>query len=355
MGKKRLQVFVSSTYEDLKTERQAAVQAILTAGHIPAGMELFAAGDQEQMEVIKDWIDESDVFMLILGHRYGSIEPKSEKSYIELEYEYALSIRKPLFTIVAKDGEDFLQKRIQQLGTMAIERQNPEKFDRLKKLVQTPLVRFWEDSKDIKLATLESLNRIASRENLIGWVRGDEASSAKVANTISSLLEENNLLKARLDEKNSSKDLNGLSFDEMKNVLKDIPVSSRLVDLNGKKFTDIQEVIFKHETETLRIYVECAKEKYVSEIPNLLHAFLIEKSRFPIRGDLMKGSFQENAIIQLEKRGLVSITRIQKNQKVVIAENDFFSSDGGGYYQIWSLSETGKRFANLLDLEMKNS
>ena len=71
--KKKLQVFVSSTYSDLRDERQAAVEAILTAGHIPAGMELFAAGDQSQMEVIKRWIDESDVFLLILGGRYGSM------------------------------------------------------------------------------------------------------------------------------------------------------------------------------------------------------------------------------------------------------------------------------------------
>ncbi len=40
---KKLQVFVSSTYRDLIDERQAAVQAILDAGHIPAGMELFKA------------------------------------------------------------------------------------------------------------------------------------------------------------------------------------------------------------------------------------------------------------------------------------------------------------------------
>lgn len=49
---KRLQVFVSSTYEDLKEERQAVIEAILTAGHIPAGMELFTAGDESQMQVI---------------------------------------------------------------------------------------------------------------------------------------------------------------------------------------------------------------------------------------------------------------------------------------------------------------
>jgi hypothetical protein len=68
--KKKLQVFISSTYTDLQDERQAAVEAILRAGHIPAGMELFAAGDTSQMEVIRRWIDDSDVFLLILGGRY---------------------------------------------------------------------------------------------------------------------------------------------------------------------------------------------------------------------------------------------------------------------------------------------
>jgi len=43
------------------------------------------------MDVIRDWIDESDVFLLILGGRYGSLEPTTEKSYTQIEYEYALS------------------------------------------------------------------------------------------------------------------------------------------------------------------------------------------------------------------------------------------------------------------------
>ena len=94
---KRLQVFVSSTYTDLKEERQAAVEMILTAGHIPAGMELFTAGDESQMDAIKQWIDQSDVYLLILGGRYGSLEPQTGQSYIELEYRYALHQQKPLF------------------------------------------------------------------------------------------------------------------------------------------------------------------------------------------------------------------------------------------------------------------
>ncbi len=56
--RKRLQVFVSSTFNDLKLERQAAVEAILTAGHIPAGMELFGSeisNDQWLVNLLVDF------------------------------------------------------------------------------------------------------------------------------------------------------------------------------------------------------------------------------------------------------------------------------------------------------------
>jgi len=51
--KVKYQVFISSTFKDLIEERQAAVEAILKAGHIPAGMELFKSG-KTQLETIKN-------------------------------------------------------------------------------------------------------------------------------------------------------------------------------------------------------------------------------------------------------------------------------------------------------------
>src|SRR5580765_3029840 len=141
--RKRSQVFVSSTFSDLREERQAAVEAILSAGHIPAGMELFAAGDESQMEVIKQWIDESDVFLLILGGRYGSIEPKSGKSYIHLEYQHALSKGKPHFACVIADAT--LQNS-SKYGSS----ENTKQLDAFRDLVTSKMVEFWEDPKDIQ-------------------------------------------------------------------------------------------------------------------------------------------------------------------------------------------------------------
>ena len=69
----KYQIFVSSTYEDLKEERKEVTQAILECNCFPAGMELFPASNKSQWEIIKRVIDESDFYLVIIAGRYGSI------------------------------------------------------------------------------------------------------------------------------------------------------------------------------------------------------------------------------------------------------------------------------------------
>ena len=126
MLKRKIQVFLSSTYEDLIEQRLAAMEAILAAGHIPAAMEQFSPGDETAWEKIKTWIDESDAFILILGGRYGSIEPESARSYVQLEYEYAIDRKKPFFALVINDKHH--EERVKQFGLGVDERTNREKY-----------------------------------------------------------------------------------------------------------------------------------------------------------------------------------------------------------------------------------
>jgi hypothetical protein len=53
VSSRKLQIFVSSTYEDLIDHRLTAIDAILAAGHIPATMENFTPGDEEAWEKIR--------------------------------------------------------------------------------------------------------------------------------------------------------------------------------------------------------------------------------------------------------------------------------------------------------------
>ena len=168
---KKLQVFVSSTFTDLREERQAVVEAILRAGHIPAGMELFAAGDKSQLEIIKRWIEDSDVFMLILGGRYGTIEPDSGKSYIQLEYEHAGRLGKPYFAAVMHD--DYLDEKVKADGRDVLEQDRPDLLKQFKGQVTAKICRFFKNTDELKLTVLESLLDIERNRNLVGWVRAD--------------------------------------------------------------------------------------------------------------------------------------------------------------------------------------
>jgi hypothetical protein len=68
---RRYQVFVSSTYEDLREERQEVMHALLELDCIPSGMELFPATSDDQWTLIRKVIDDCDYYVAIIGGRYG--------------------------------------------------------------------------------------------------------------------------------------------------------------------------------------------------------------------------------------------------------------------------------------------
>jgi Domain of unknown function (DUF4062) len=180
-------------------QNATAVEAILRAGHIPAGMELFAAGDESQLETIRRWIDDSDVFMLILGGRYGSIEPKSQKSYTELEYEYAIEKKKPFFAVVITEA--YLEKKVSAEGLDAIEKLNGLLLKAFREKVTNKTSRFFGDLNELKLNVFESLADSDRYEELPGWIRGSDVIDPKaILEEVERLQAENSSLHRHLEE-----------------------------------------------------------------------------------------------------------------------------------------------------------
>ncbi len=227
---KKLQVFISSTFTDLEEERQTAVQAVLNAGHIPAGMELFKAGDTSQKETIKKWIEESDVYMLILGGRYGSIDSETGMSYTHWEYEYAEELKKPRFAIVIH--EKALEQKVMKLGFNFTEKENPVKYQEFRDVVLGKISKFYSDLKDIKIAVLESLKEYEKDEDLSGWVSGRELeNSEKLQNDYNRLLSDHIKLQTKISklekQKSKSVEIDGLSYEEVKNCLQNKKIIPR--------------------------------------------------------------------------------------------------------------------------------
>lgn len=171
--RKKFQVFISSTSDDLKEERKIAIEAILDAGHIPAGMEIFKGGG-EKWETIQKWIDDSDIYVLILGGRYGSTDKQTNLSYTQLEYEYAQMKKIPMFSIVLSDS--LLERKAKEIGEENVyEKGNVELYKRFKSTVLTPTAKIVDWKEQIATTIHSHLNSIINDPayRLIGWARAD--------------------------------------------------------------------------------------------------------------------------------------------------------------------------------------
>lgn len=311
---KKLQVFVSSTYVDLVEERQAAVSAILKAGHIPAGMELFTAGDKSQLQTIKNWIDQCDVFMLILGGRYGSVEPESGLSYTEIEYNYALENKKPLFAVVIK--EDALEAKIKKDGSFALELDYPQLLKEFRKKVLSNISSFFSDAKDIKLCVHESISDISTSKDLGGWVRASDIPDVDaIRSENSELLREKIKLESKI--KSSPSDSHQ-SFEALESVL-----SKQLLLIPKDTFSDQ-----KAETEiSLLRFTDAYKTELASGFSNYpssssLSMFIYNKF---IPRLMIHGLIEEKNIVgtrsqrrSLNKKGLEFIAYLEN--KAVASE-----------------------------------
>jgi hypothetical protein len=290
-SQRKFQVFVSSTYNDLQIERQAAVSAILKAGHIPAGMELFAAGDKSQMDVIRRWIDDSDIYMLILGGRYGSVEDTTGLSYTELEYDYAISQGKPLFAIVIDENE--LERRVKSIGLSIDEREHPEKMMAFRKKVMSRMCSIFVDTKDIRGAVYESLHEINQTRDLVGWVKADEMNSLSlIRNQLDEITIERDKLQVELAEAKSRSDRPGdISWSQ-----EDFQV---LYDLLTSVQVEVPPFISNGKT-------------YNNSVYELLHAnryLLTQGWTFAEKPDERPRWFEENLVAPLLVHKLVALTR----------------------------------------------
>ena len=208
---KKYQVFISSTYTDLKEERQAVVQTILDTDNIPAGMELFKGG-KGQKETIKRWIEESDIYVLILGGRYGSIDEETGKSYTQWEYDLAVELNKPLFAIVLADDyvnstlkpseSDMGKDKYISFKTKVINENNGGK-----------IVGFVNSIDQIKNEIYRNIPNIEKEHSaeMVGWVSADRLEELK------RLKEENK----RLSNELLNRQTEVIDFQKELNVVKD--------------------------------------------------------------------------------------------------------------------------------------
>lgn len=106
-------IFISSTVFDLTNERTAAYNAVNKVGGFPVMSEkTMEAQSTNSLTACLSKVMESDIYVLILGSRYGW-QPEGKESITELEYQTALSKNIPILVINTKYPKEPKQKEFE--------------------------------------------------------------------------------------------------------------------------------------------------------------------------------------------------------------------------------------------------
>lgn len=194
---KRYQIFISSTFTDLKDERQAALKAILELDHMPAGMELFPAVDDTAWQLIKDVIDASDYYAVIIGGRYGSLD-ETGLGYTEKEYDYAISTKKPVIALLHENPDNLPREKTET---------DAAAWEKLKtfraKVEKRHTCVYWNSAEQLKAKLIVGLTAETKRHPAIGWVRADQVPDQATLADILALRTKVSELEAKLQQESS--------------------------------------------------------------------------------------------------------------------------------------------------------
>jgi len=174
--KRRYQVFVSSTYQDLEDERRHIMQALLETKCIPTGMELFPAANEKQWDLIRKVIDDCDYYIVVVAGKYGSLGPDG-KSYTEMEFDYAISSHKSVMGFFHENLDDLPGSKLEK---------NDSRREQLKvftEKVKRRMCKSWASSEGLASAIKSAILNAIEHDPKPGWIRANDlASAAAISN-----------------------------------------------------------------------------------------------------------------------------------------------------------------------------
>lgn len=282
---KKYQIFISSTYKDLIEPRSKVIESILSLYHFPIGMEMFSAADDEQWDIIKETIDSSDFYIILVGGRYGSTTDEGI-SYTEKEYDYAKEIGVPILSFVKHDNVPTTPEERESDSEMI------RKIDAFKaKVTANKMCEFWRNSDELALKVNTALTKSFNRKKRVGWIRGDSVSE-EASKELLALSRENRELKEAISKlealTSSRKPILKFSLQNSDSLCFSVPNSQwkkDSIELPEKLSTEIPEHLINflslHDIEKYNNSIPTEEE--LNEYRQKLRLFIFSKFSYDLK------------------------------------------------------------------------
>lgn len=328
---KRYQVFVSSTFRDLQSERQAVIGLIQEMNHIPAGMELFPSADEGAWQVIEQVIEQSDYFLLIVGGKYGSTTAEGI-SWTEKEYDFAYELKIPILPFMHGNPDEIPS------GRSELEREARSRLELFRRKVEERHHRAtWTSAEELKGKVAVGLVNAIALKPRVGWVRADGAEEVEeLRRRFISLRDENDKLNQQLSSlselvaEHEQVDIFSQGEDEINLTFK--------VDADGQSREVHQSTTWHNIFSTMAsITAPGASERTIqnkiSQAIGPKNGWLVDESLETVRVQLLALK-----LIDLEKMP-EQRSRNQLGQRIGMSGGETYTT----YVTGWRLTDNGKR------------
>lgn len=159
------QIFISSTYIDLVSHRESIWELLQSFNVSISGMEKFGARTEVPLETCIKEVEGSDIYIGIIGMRYGSIEKESKKSFSQLEYEKAKKLGKEILIFIIDEDNS-------KINPKHIDFENYESLRNFKSILKTNhTIDIFRDENDLITKLNSSLRKILEPENIKKYYR----------------------------------------------------------------------------------------------------------------------------------------------------------------------------------------
>jgi hypothetical protein len=149
-------VMISSTTLDLPEHRAQARDACLQQGMFPTMMEHMPASGEDAVQASMAMVDRADLYLLIVGFRYGYVPAGQSRSITEMEYDRAFNRPIPCLVFMMDDSHPVRPADVDR-------GENAAKVDAFRQRLGTKARNFFKSPQDLRADIINALSQFRTK------------------------------------------------------------------------------------------------------------------------------------------------------------------------------------------------